>query len=70
MSNRLDPDQASGMLWVQSVCKGYQQTTLGGKELGWNIISRFKDEFSINLGIKLENYQHSDLICLVISGPF
>ena len=28
MSNILDPDQ-----WVQSVCKGYQQMTLGGKEL-------------------------------------
>ena len=23
----------SGLIWVQSVCKGYQQTTLVGKEL-------------------------------------
>ena len=23
----------SGLIWVQTVCKGYQQTTLGGKEL-------------------------------------
>ena len=32
----LDPDQASvmlGMIWVQTVCKGYHQTTLEGKEL-------------------------------------
>ena len=28
MSNSLDPDQArhwSGLIWVQTVCKGYQQ---------------------------------------------
>ena len=24
----------SGLIWVQTVCKGYQQTTLVGKELG------------------------------------
>ena len=23
----------SGLIWVQTVCKGYQQTALGGKEL-------------------------------------
>ena len=23
----------SGLIWVQTVCKGYQQTTQGGKEL-------------------------------------
>ena len=31
MSNSLDPDQ--GRHFVQTVCKGYQQTTLVGKEL-------------------------------------
>ena len=34
MSNSLDHDQArhlSGLIWVQTVCKGYQQTTLVGK---------------------------------------
>ena len=33
---QIDPDQArrlSGLIWVQTVCKGHQQTTLGGKEL-------------------------------------
>ena len=29
--NSLDPDQARRL--VQAVCKGYQQTTLGGNEL-------------------------------------
>ena len=36
MSNSLDPDQPdvlSCMIWVQTVCKCYQQTTLAGKEL-------------------------------------
>ena len=36
MSNSLDPDQARhfvGPDLVQTVCKGHQQTTLGGKEL-------------------------------------
>ena len=26
-------DVLSDLIWVQAVCKGYQQTTLGGKEL-------------------------------------
>ena len=37
VSNSLDPDQArhkmSGLIRVQTVCKGYQQTTLEGKGL-------------------------------------
>ena len=42
VSNSLDPDQArrpnclqrtSGLIWMQTVCKRYQQTTLGDKEL-------------------------------------
>ena len=36
VSNSLNPDQAlflSGLIRVQTVCKGYQQTTLVGKEL-------------------------------------
>ena len=36
VSNSLDPDQApilSGLTWVQTVNKGYQQATLVGKEL-------------------------------------
>ena len=27
------PDVLSGLIWVQSVCKGYEQTTLGGNDL-------------------------------------
>ena len=35
VSNSLDPDQDRpvGPVWVQTVCKGYQQRTLVGKEL-------------------------------------
>ena len=27
------PDSSSGLIWVQTVCQGYQQTTLVDKEL-------------------------------------
>ena len=30
---QIRPDALSGLIWVQTVCKGYQQTTLTGKEL-------------------------------------
>ena len=36
MSNNLDPDQAqhlSGLIWVQTVCKSYQQTTLSRQRI-------------------------------------
>ena len=29
---QIKPDILSGLIWVQTVCKGYQQTTLVGKE--------------------------------------
>ena len=31
--NQIRPDILSGLIWVQTVCTGYQQTTLVGKEL-------------------------------------
>ena len=30
--NQISPDKMSGLIWVQTVCKVYQQTTLVGKE--------------------------------------
>ena len=30
---QIRPYITSGLIWVQTVCKGYQQTTLGGKDL-------------------------------------
>ena len=39
VSNSLDPDQAillSVLIWVQTVCKIYQQMSLVGKELSLN----------------------------------
>ena len=36
VANSLDPDQAqhlSGLIWVRTVCKAYQQTPLVGKKL-------------------------------------
>ena len=46
VSNSLDPDQARrfvSLIWVQTVCKGYQQMTLVGKEwieFHWSMITR------------------------------
>ena len=34
---QIRPDILSGLIWVQTVCKGYQQTTLGGKESYMNL---------------------------------
>ena len=36
--NSLDPDQAHillGLIWVETVCKSYQQMTLVGKQLNY-----------------------------------
>ena len=33
------PDVLLHLVWVQSVCKGYQQTTLGGNELSGGLVS-------------------------------
>ena len=33
---QIRPDVLSGLIWFQTVCKGYQQTTLVGKELNLN----------------------------------
>ena len=30
---QIGPDALSGLIWVQTVCNGYQQTTRGGNEL-------------------------------------
>ena len=45
VSNSLDPDQAdilSGLIWIQTVCNNYQQTTLGDKVL---ILMAFTEPF-------------------------
>ena len=36
---QIRPDVLSGLIWVQNVCKGYQQTTSGGKELTQRVCS-------------------------------
>ena len=43
-SNSLDTDQAwhlSGLIWIQTVCKGYQQAKLACKELIHSLVSTF-----------------------------
>ena len=53
VSNSLNPDQArktSCLIWVQTVCKGYQQTTLVVKELSFlqKVIEQIKSSRKIN----------------------
>ena len=48
MSNRLDPDQARpspGLIWVQTVCQDYPQTTLVNKELKVELCGHDKTTF-------------------------
>ena len=33
IGSHIRPNISSGLIWVQTVCKGYQQTTVGHKEL-------------------------------------
>ena len=35
---QIRPDVLTGLIWVQSVCKGYKQTTLGGRVIAVNHI--------------------------------
>ena len=35
-------DKMSDLVWVKTVCKGYQQMTLGGKELKVNKVIEYK----------------------------
>ena len=72
VSNSLDPDQdrhLSGLIWVQTVCKGYQQTTkspLAGKELKdrtkVKIISRISNKTSSKLHVAFYKNQHWTII--------
>ena len=35
---QIRPDAMSGLIWVQIVCEGYQQTTVVGKEFNAHIV--------------------------------
>ena len=50
--NSLDPDQARlllGLIWVQTVCNGYQQTTLAGKELMPQFLNWMFSQNTVNI---------------------
>ena len=42
---QIRPDILWGLIWVQTVCKGYQQTTLGGTALTILYLALFSDCF-------------------------
>ena len=39
----ITPDDSSGLIWVQTVCQGYQQTTLVDKELKMQALKKQYD---------------------------
>ena len=60
MSNSLDPDDSSGLICVQTVCQGYQQTTLVDKELIFVSLVAEK----INIFLNCQTTEVFDLITL------
>ena len=54
----------SGLIWVQTVCKGYQQTTLGGKDFNLHLGDNCAQNFHLGryiigyTGIYLVLWQH------------
>ena len=47
---QIRPSVLSDLIWVQTVLKGYEQTTLVGKELreSWSILDIQKNELGFN----------------------
>ena len=39
------PDKMSGLIWIQTVCSRYQQTTLVGKELVYEVLLFHKTQY-------------------------
>ena len=75
MSNSLDPDQAGrllGLIWAQTVCKGYQQMTLAGKELGGpgpKVIKLFYAQMNMKFQLLIKNImlKNKGIWCLKLS---
>ena len=65
VSNSVDPDDVmSGLIWVQTVCKGYQQTLLVGKEFYKNL----SIDFFVFVGITLVSHLFSMLLTVISYG--
>ena len=64
------PDTLSGLLWVQTICKGLQQRTLAGKELT-DAASIFRRNQQRNEQIKHDNYIHDlPFLGLIRRSPY
>ena len=69
---QIRPDVLSGLTWVQTVCKGYQQTALVGKAL-WSsrsVLSQVSSTISkktVNYSLYYFNGRHlNDIFCIEI----
>ena len=60
---QIRPDSLSGLIWVQTVCKGYQQTTLVGKKLNIQIILLpFSSKFSATWRLSRGSYMSANVL--------
>ena len=63
---RIRPDVSSDLIWVQIVCKGYQQTALEGKELMF--IRQNSTTHALELILKAPRKNASEKWCLLKSS--
>ena len=59
---QIRPDILSGLIWVQTVCKSYQQTALEGKELKHHLKFAAEDIFKFYVD-SFRNYIKLDIPC-------
>ena len=56
---QIRPDQMSGLIWIQSVCKSYQQTTLGDKRVNASVYTRAQADERMDFNL----YSHNKAVC-------
>ena len=66
------PDVLSGLIWVQTVCKGYQQTTLEGRVKSYSLLMSCVEGKVDSLELSGEKFLHdmlsSGVIFIQVSG--
>ena len=82
VSNKLDPEKISGLIWIQSVSKNCQQITLGGKKLRIDVTCSVKlnnifkkiwvshSRQNCDVSTKKSMYRWYLTICYMIILPF
>ena len=62
------PDRMSGLIWVQTVCKSYQQTALLGRELNKSLNAfHFKGLCTCNKNLKKKSFSCLQVIACIVA---